>query len=323
MSSHCITMEKKLYHRGQIDVIDMPIQLTCNYKYFLVYEDQISRFVVLKGLHGNTANEVAIKLLDILTIIGAPQVLQSNNGRKFAEEVVQELRLLWKDFMILHGEIIETNERNRDFKSLLECWIKENPTKTWYEALVHIQIFQNSTFRCENGKIPYDILFGKNVHDEFQKQSNIINLKNNIWTEEEWVDLLSDKQNDVKKEKKQQLIEDSAFTNIKNIKTAEECESEDSCNEARDELQMNTPDFNFVNVKSEPLNMHTEDSIFEDELGIDNRTNIENQINLKCKICQKQYMKPGHLKNHMRTHIKGKKFEFSVETEKIEIHKMK
>lgn len=213
MNSLYNTTDKKLYHRGQIDVIDMPVQLTCNYKYFLVYEDQVSRFVVLKGLHGNTANEVAVKLLDILAIIGAPQVLQSSNGRKFAEEVVQEIRLLWKDFMILHGELTENSEQSRDFKTLLECWVEENPTKTWYEALKHIQIFQNSTFRCENGKIPYDILFGKNVHEEFQKQTNLINLRDNVWTEEEWISLLPNKEDEVKEEDMQQLIDEPAFAN--------------------------------------------------------------------------------------------------------------
>ncbi|XP_043595237.1 zinc finger protein 708-like isoform X1 [Bombus pyrosoma] len=309
MNSLYNTTDKKLYHRGQIDVIDMPIQLTCNYKYFLVYEDQVSRFVVLKGLHGNTANEVAVKLLDILAIIGAPQVLQSSNGRKFAEEVVQEIRLLWKDFMILHGEITENSEQSRDFKTLLECWVEENPTKTWYEALKHIQIFQNSTFRCENGKIPYDILFGKNVHEEFQKQTNLINLRDNVWTEEEWISLLPNKEDEVKEEDMQQLIDEPTFAN-RDVDSLNDCESEDSCNEVRGEFQRSTPGFNFVNVKSEPLNMHTEDSVFEDELGIDDKaSNAENQINLKCKICKKQYMKPGHLRNHMRTHIKGKKFE--------------
>ncbi|CAL7941079.1 unnamed protein product [Xylocopa violacea] len=309
MNSFCNTTDTKLHHRGQIDVIDMPIQLTCNYKYFLVYEDQVSRFVVLKGLHGNSANEVAVKLLDILAIIGAPQVLQSSNGRKFAEEVVQELRLLWKDFIILHGEITESNEQGRDFKTLLESWVRENPTKTWNEALRHIQILQNSTFRCENGKIPYDMLFGRNVHEEFKKRTDSVDSKENIWTEEEWINLVSNKKDDVKAESSQQFIEEINIADVKDEHSLD-CESEDSCSESRDNLQRNTPDFNFVNVKIEPLNIPTEDPMFEDESGMsDKASTMENQTNLKCKICQKQYMKLGHLKNHMRTHTKGKKFE--------------
>ncbi|KOC62489.1 SCAN domain-containing protein 3 [Habropoda laboriosa] len=217
MNSYYNITNKRLYYRGQIDIIDMPMQLTSNYKYFLVYEDQTSRFVVLKGLHGNTANEVALKLLDILAIIGAPQVLQSNNGRKFAKEVVQELRLLCKDFIILHGEISQNKEQNRDFKNLLERWVEKNPTKTWYEAVKYIQIFQNSTFRSENGKIPYDILFGRNVHEDFEKRINTIDSAENIWTEEEWISLMSNGTDNVKKESDEQHTENLTFTDNRDV----------------------------------------------------------------------------------------------------------
>lgn len=308
MNSHYDTVNKRLHHRGQIDVMDMPIELTCNYKYFFVYEDQMSKFVVLKALHGNTASEVAVKLLDILAIIGAPQVLQSSNGRKFAEQVVQELRLLWKDFIILHGEISEDKENGRNFKSLLECWVQKNPTRTSHEALKHVQILQNSTFRCENGKIPCDILFGRNVHEEFQKQSNALGLKENIWTEEEWVNLTTSKSNDAEKEESGDCNESSNFIAMRDMDDSRDYDS-DSLS-IKEEFQRDTPGFNFVNVKSEPLNMHTEDIVFEDESMPDGKTKLVSESqDLKCKICKKQYMKPGHLKNHLRTHLRGKKFE--------------
>ncbi|XP_053982525.1 zinc finger protein 569-like [Hylaeus volcanicus] len=309
MNSHCNTLNTKLYHRGQIDVIDMPTELSCNYKYFFVYEDQISKFIVLKGLHENTASEVARKLLDTLAIIGAPQVLQSTNGRKFAEQVVQELRLLWKDFIILHGEISENKENSRDFKDLLERWVQKNPSKTWYEALKHVQIFENTTFCCDNGKIPYDILFGRNVHEEFQKMTNGIPAKENIWTEEEWISLVSNKNNDIEKDETEEFNEDPNFIGIGDMDSSRDDDSDSYCT-IKNELAEGTTGFNFVNVKSEPLNMHMEDSVFEDESTVDNKTKLVSESHdLKCKICQKQYMKPGHLKNHMKIHVKGKKFE--------------
>ncbi|XP_076223401.1 uncharacterized protein LOC116434805 isoform X2 [Nomia melanderi] len=280
MNSHCDIVNKRLYHRGQIDVIDMPLKLTSNYKYFFVYEDQVSKFVVLKGLHENTASEVAMKLSDILAIIGAPQVLQSNNGRKFAEQVVQELRLLWKDFVILHGEMSENKETNRDFKNLLECWAQRNPTKTW------------------------------NVHEEFQKRTSVVDTKENIWTEEEWINLLSNKSTKSENERTE-FTENSDSVEIRDIDSSRDGDS-DSTNEVRNELPREPPGFNFVNVKSEPLNMHTEDSVFEDESTDDKTNSTSESQDLKCKVCQKQYMKLGHLKNHMKSHAKGKKFECNL-----------
>jgi len=164
-----IDISKRLYNRGRIDVIEMSIESTSDYKYFFVYEDQPSKFVVLKALRSNAVKEVARKLLDVLAIIGAPQVLQSGNGRKFAEQVVYELRLLWNDFPILHGDAPKCEVSCRDcIKSQLESWMRKNSTRIWYEGLHCIQILHNSTYRCQNDKVPCDILFGRNVREKFQ-----------------------------------------------------------------------------------------------------------------------------------------------------------
>lgn len=43
-------------------------------------------------------------LLDIFTNVGAPAILQSDNGRKFTNKVVEELCNSWKDLKILYSE---------------------------------------------------------------------------------------------------------------------------------------------------------------------------------------------------------------------------
>lgn len=306
--------------RGHIDVIEMPIEQTYFYKYFFVYEDLSSKFVVLHALHSNTAKEVANKLLDILTIIGAPQVLQSGNGRNFAEEIVRELRILWKDFNILHGNVCKCEEDNRDFKNLLKCWVNKNPGKTWYEGLKFIQICQNSTYRCQNGKIPCDILFGQSIHQEFQKLIFTKNSTNDMWTEEEWIsDTLNNKKtldnfchtsgnviatniNDTDKENDNCHAEcdDMSYTNYKN-NYDESLQSYKSSN-----------NFKFVSVKNETFldNIQVEDTT-ETNTSEECNSRINNE-NLMCKVCHKQYMKLGHLKNHMKTHIKKRQFNCTL-----------
>lgn len=168
----------------------MTIDPTFNYKYFFVYEDQFSKFVVLKALRNDTAKEVAANLLDILGILGAPRVLQSGNGRKFAEQIVHELRLLWNDLFILHGDTSKCEVSYRDFKSSLESWMRKNPAKTWCEGLNFIQIAHNATYCCQNGKVPYNILFRQNVRENFR---NVEKEVEGLRTEEEWLKHLSDK----------------------------------------------------------------------------------------------------------------------------------
>nr|XP_012226934.1 PREDICTED: zinc finger protein 678-like [Linepithema humile]XP_012226935.1 PREDICTED: zinc finger protein 678-like [Linepithema humile] len=288
-------ISKRLHNRGRIDVIEMSIESTSDYKYFFVYEDQPSKFVVLKALRSNTAKEVARKLLDVLAIIGAPQVLQSGNGRKFAEQVVYELRLLWNDFLILHGDVPKCEVSCRDFKSLLESWMRKNSTRIWCEGLNSIQILHNSTYCCQNDKVPCDILFGRNVREKFQ------NLKiekdtEGLWTEEEWIEYLSSTKN----RDTSATVEDTQSTS----NNVNHCEMNEGIRDARNQhapsRDSNANDF-FVDIKNERSNVRTTDSGCTDETNNESKTNVDAQ-SLKCKYCQKQYMKLWHLKNHMRTH---------------------
>ncbi|KAL6427587.1 hypothetical protein ACFW04_008812 [Cataglyphis niger] len=287
------------YNRGRIDIIEMTVESTFPYKYFFVYENQPSKFVVLRALCNNTAKEVAKNLLDVLAIIGAPRVLQSGNGRKFAEQVVYELRSLWNDSLILHGDVPKCEVSCRDFKSLVESWMKKNPTKTWCEGLNFIQILHNSTYRSQNGKVPCDILFGRDVRENFQNFGTEKDTES-LWTEEEWIKHLSYREN-------KDIIATTKDTQ-KTSNSTNYCEENDNIQDTCSQKAFSRNDvngFSFVNIKNESLtnNVRAINSTSRSEIEVGkNELKNENIQFLKCKYCQKQYMKLGHLKNHMRTH---------------------
>ncbi|XP_018404920.1 PREDICTED: zinc finger protein 493-like [Cyphomyrmex costatus] len=286
---------EKLYNKGRIDVIEMTVDSTLNYKYFFVYEDQVSKFVILRALHSNTAKEVATNLLDVLGIIGVPRVLQSGNGRMFAEQVVCELHSIWNDLFILHGDTSKCEVSCRDFKSLLESWMKKNPTKTWCEGLNFIQIVHNTTYRYQNGRVPYDILFKQNACENFQ---GIGKDTENLRTEEELIKHLSNKMDGG-----EAMTEDTQSTS-NNTNHCEENENIRNTQSQNALLKTDDANFNCVIVKNESLNnVHTMDSISTDKIAMksDSKVNEDTQ-SLKCQYCQKQYMKIGHLKNHIRIH---------------------
>ncbi|EGI65943.1 PREDICTED: zinc finger protein 493-like isoform X1 [Acromyrmex echinatior] len=288
---------EKLYNKGRIDVIEMTVDSTLNYKYFFVYEDQFSKFVVLKALRSNTAKEVAANLLDVLGIIGAPQVLQSGNGRMFAEQVVCELRSMWNDLFILHGDTSKCEVSYRDFKSSLESWMKKNPTRTWCEGLNFIQIVHNTTYRYQNGRVPYDVLFRQNARKNFQ---GIGKDTENLTTEEEWIKHLSNKMDGGEAA----MTEDTQSTS-NNIN---QCEENENIRDTQSQNTFSKTDnaniLSCVNVKNDDLNnVHTMDSTSTDKIVMKNELkDNEDTQSLKCEYCQKQYMKIGHLKNHIRIH---------------------
>ncbi len=69
---------------GQVDLTDMrSCKTTDNYCFILHYQDHFTKLSVLKALHSKQTSEVSHHLYDIFTLIGAPKILQSDNGNEF------------------------------------------------------------------------------------------------------------------------------------------------------------------------------------------------------------------------------------------------
>lgn len=97
-------LNNEMNSRCQVDLIDMQSQADEQYKFILVYQDHLTKFVQLRPLKSKRAEEVAYVLLDIFTIFGAPSILQSNNGREFANNVIKELCSMWPELKMVHGK---------------------------------------------------------------------------------------------------------------------------------------------------------------------------------------------------------------------------
>jgi len=51
-----------------------------------------------------TAKEVAYQLMDIFCNFDAPFILQSDNGREFANKIIQNLTDMWPGMKLVHGK---------------------------------------------------------------------------------------------------------------------------------------------------------------------------------------------------------------------------
>ena len=74
----------------------------------MLYKDQRTNFMCLKPLKTEDPKEVANLLIDIFCMMGAPNVLESGNGRQFASKIVKEVKLVWPKCVIMHGGSNET-----------------------------------------------------------------------------------------------------------------------------------------------------------------------------------------------------------------------
>jgi len=92
-----------------------------------------------------TAEEVAYQLMDIFCMFGAPFILQSDNGREFANKIIQKLADMCPGMKLVHGKPRHSQSQgsversNQDVRDMLIAWMSDNNTKTWSEGLRFIQ----------------------------------------------------------------------------------------------------------------------------------------------------------------------------------------
>lgn len=160
-------ISKHMNSRCQVDLIDMQSQPDGSYKFILNYQDHLTKMVVLRPLRSKTAEEVAYQLVDIFCDKGAPSILQSDNGREFANKLVQNVLELWPNCRLVHGKPRHSQSQgsveraNRDVEAILACWQKDNNCTKWSEGLRFVQWQKNTRHHSGIGRSPYEAFYGQ------------------------------------------------------------------------------------------------------------------------------------------------------------------
>ncbi|XP_022914010.2 KRAB-A domain-containing protein 2-like [Onthophagus taurus] len=155
--------------RCQVDLIDFQSQPDGENKFILVYQDHLTKFVVLRPLKSKRAEEVAYTLLDIFTLLGAPAILQSDNGREFSNKIIENLKTYWPTLKIIHGKPRHSQSQgsveraNQDIENMLTTWMQDNDNSHWSEGIRFVQLMKNRAFHAGIKQTPYEALFGCKV----------------------------------------------------------------------------------------------------------------------------------------------------------------
>ncbi|XP_028040732.1 KRAB-A domain-containing protein 2-like isoform X1 [Bombyx mandarina] len=135
----------------------------------MVYQDHLTKFVVLRPLKTKRAEEVAHTLLDIFTLLGAPAILQSDNGREFSNRIIDNLKTYWPTLKIIHGKPRHSQSQgsveraNQDIENMLTTWMQDNDNSHWSEGLRFVQLMKNRAMHAGIKQSPYEALFGCKV----------------------------------------------------------------------------------------------------------------------------------------------------------------
>ncbi|XP_067134166.1 KRAB-A domain-containing protein 2-like [Centruroides vittatus] len=156
-------LHSEMNSRCQVDLIDMQMQEDHGFKFIMVYQDHLTKFVLLRALQSKRAVEVAHQLTDIFSIFGAPCILHSNNGREFVNSVVDELASFWPECKLVHGKPRHSQSQesaNQDIEKMLASWMHDNNTTNWSNGLRFVQFMKNCALHSGIKQSPYKAMFG-------------------------------------------------------------------------------------------------------------------------------------------------------------------
>jgi len=113
----------------------MQSQADGEYRFIMVYQDRM--FVQIRALKTKRAEAVAKHIIDIFCIFGAPMIFQSDNGREFVNQIINDLKCMWDNLKIAHGKPRSTNNNNQQYiirrrfrKRIAKYWGKQRRRKS-------------------------------------------------------------------------------------------------------------------------------------------------------------------------------------------------
>jgi hypothetical protein len=154
---------------------DFPLSSKKN-TYLLVLTDVCTRFVILKAIPDKTAATVATTLFDIFTLIGFPQVLQSDNGREFSNQVT---KIMTEQMGIHHRLVTPYHPRGNGLaenrvKAVKEILRKETKGKfhEWDRHVPMAQFSLNVNIASLHGSSPYSLFFARKANGHYNYTDN-------------------------------------------------------------------------------------------------------------------------------------------------------
>jgi hypothetical protein len=94
-------------------------------------------------------------------MFGAPFTLQSENGREFANKIIQNLVEMWPGMTIVHGKPRHSQSQGSVERSnMLLAWMSDNNTKARSEGLRFIESKKNRALHSAIKTSLYEAMFG-------------------------------------------------------------------------------------------------------------------------------------------------------------------
>ncbi len=124
-------------HGGQADLINMTAYPDGKMKWILHYQDHHDKMSYLQAMPDKETKTIALELAPLFLMQGAPVILQSNIGREFVAEIIDELVKIWKGCKIVHGLLRHPQSQgsvegaNADIEPMVMQWMEDENSTNW------------------------------------------------------------------------------------------------------------------------------------------------------------------------------------------------
>lgn len=94
-------------------------------------------------------------------------ILQSDNGREFVNDIIDELKALWPECVIVHGRARHPQSNggvergNQDVENMLGAWMRENNSSNWSLAIHVVAMQKNDRVHSTYSETPYKLQYGQ------------------------------------------------------------------------------------------------------------------------------------------------------------------
>jgi hypothetical protein len=160
-------------HRAQIDLINMETKAIQGYNYILRYVDHLSGFAHVAVCRSKDANEVGMKLIQIISSSVIPEILQSDNGPEFVGKCIKMIKTFYDYIHIVKGRPYHPQSQGKierghaTFKEALQKWMEKHGDNWLLGAyVVNGQINQRTQYNRGDKFSPYNFYFEKKGTDK-------------------------------------------------------------------------------------------------------------------------------------------------------------
>lgn len=144
-------------------------------KYFLTYQDLITKYLILKPLKSNSIEQITLALMEIMCLFGAPNVVESQNG--VIKNICTSLEANWPRLKICYSLITtQLYQEHIIVKNMVCRWMEFTKNEDWSTTgLQLVQNFRNRTIDMVLLETPYFLVFGRQMQHPVEEISGTFN----------------------------------------------------------------------------------------------------------------------------------------------------